>query len=528
MSILSSQKSVGTCSKLTSYILLIISVLIVASVNILTAKYNAVINRTLIFLLIMLTLKCIDNKIIRNIFAVILLIPVAADVSLQLYAWNNFNSAFSYGFAMSVLNTTPGEASSMLGLYWRDCLILVALSALFLWTVNSGSYPIKSKFRLWPVVALCLTLFAFFAQAYLHQIRKSNVESLTQRFVQATPVSTAKVFMQAIDDISVVANIGANIPDYKLTLSETGIDNYVLIIGESERTENMGIYGYKRDTTPELIKQQQNKQLLLFSNAVSPAPVTIMAVPLAMTADTVNARDPRKYGDNIINIANKAGYETYWFSRQGKGGAHNNVITGIAMNAHKSKWVDEGYDEELLPLLNDALKKPGKKIIVLHLNGSHEPACRRFPANKAVLSGGTEADDCYDNSVHYTDTLMGDVFRSLENTRSSVMYFSDHGLVRDPNRAVVYSHGGVNPPREALHIPMFIWYSHPADVRDKTIGTYDTVWSADDVNTLAELWLGIHRQGEPMKTVESWLSGYDKNVSVMDTTGKIYDWRNVH
>lgn len=527
MTILFSKKSAEASSRLTTSSLLIVSMLIIICVNILNAKYNAVINRTLVFLLIMLTLKCIDNKIIRNVFAVILLIPVAADISLQLYAWNNFNSAFSYGFAMSVLNTTPGEARSMLGLYWRDCLILVVLSALLIYTVNSGPYPIKSKFRRWPIILLCLTLFAFFAQAYLHQIRKSNVESLAQRFVQATPISTAKVFMQAIDDISVVANIGANIPDYKLTLSDTGIDNYVLIIGESERTANMSIYGYGRDTTPELIKQQQNNHLLLFSNAVSPAPVTIMAVPLAITADTVNARDPRKYGDNIINIANKAGYETSWFSRQGKGGAHNNVITGIAMNAHKSEWVDEGYDEELLPLLNDALKKPGKKIIVLHLYGSHEPACRRFPKNKAVLSGGSDADDCYDNSVRYTDTFMGNVFRSLENTRSSVMYFSDHGLVRDPNRAVVYSHGGVNPPREALHIPMFIWYSHPADAKDKIIGTYDTAWSTDDVNTLAELWLGIHRQGESIKTVESWLSGYDKTVSIMDTTGKTYDWRNV-
>ena len=122
---------------------------------------------------------------------------------------------------------------------------------------------------------------------------------------------------------------------------------------------------------------------------------------------------------------------------------------------------------------------------------------------------------------------MGNIFRSLENTRSSVMYFSDHGLVRDVNRAVVYSHGGVNPPKDALQVPMFIWYSHPDDAMDKIIGTYDTTWSTDDVNTLAELWLGIHRQGESIKTVESWLSSYEKDVSIMDTTGKTYDWRNV-
>lgn len=525
MSTLFSQKLVSTPARFTTLVSVFISLLIVIGVNILNAKYNAVINRTLVFLLIVLTLKCINNKFIRNVLAAVLLIPVAADVTLQLYAWNNFNSSFSYGFALSVLNTTPGEASSMLGLYWRDCLTFVAISALFIFTANTGWWPIAPRFRRWPGIALVLTLLAFFGQALQHQLRKSSVESLTQRVVQATPVSTAKVFMQAIEDNAVVANIGNNIPDYKITLTDTGIDNYVLIVGESERTANMSIYGYPRDTTPELIKQKP--QLLLFRNAVTPAPVTIMAVPLALTADTVSGRDPHKYSDNVINIANKAGYDTYWFSRQGKGGAHNNVITGIAMNTKEHQWLDGGYDEDLLPLLNAALKKPGKKVIVLHLYGSHEPACRRFPANQAVLHGDNEADDCYDNSVRYTDTLMGNIFRTLENSRSSVIYFSDHGLVRDPQRSVVYSHGNVNPPREALHIPMFIWYGQQVDSKNKMTGDYDKPWSADDVNTLAELWLGIHRQGEPVNSVQSWLAGYDKNVTVLDTTGKSYEWRNI-
>lgn len=265
----------------------------------------------------------------------------------------------------------------------------------------------------------------------------------------------------------------------------------------------------------------------MFRNAVTPAPVTIMAVPLALTADTVNARDPRKYGDNVINIANKAGYDTYWFSRQGKGGAHNNVITGIALNTKQHEWIDGGYDEDLLPLLRNALKTPGKKLIVLHLYGSHEPSCRRFPASQAVLHGDNEADDCYDNSVRYTDTVMGNVFSLLENSRSSVMYFSDHGLIRDPKRAVAYSHGNVNPPREALHIPVFIWYGNQVDSSKQYTGDYNTVWSADDINTLAELWLGIHRQGETVQSVQSWLAGYNKDVTVLDTTGKSYDWRNI-
>ncbi|ELQ5981843.1 sulfatase-like hydrolase/transferase [Cronobacter sakazakii] len=526
MSILLEQKSTKYSLRISSILTLIISLLIVIYVNALNEKYNTVINRALVFTFLIFAIKSINNKGFRNFLAVLFLAPVAADVTLQLYSYTNFNSAFSYGFALSVLNTTPDEARSMLGLYWRDGLLFTALSALFIFTANSGTWPVSPRFRRWPAMLLVLTLFGFFTQAWLHQLRKSNVESLTQRVVQSTPVSTAKVFMQAAEDNAVLVSVGNHIPDYKIAVADTGIDNYVLIVGESERTKNMGIYGYSRDTTPEL--DAQKNHLLLFRNAIAPAPVTIMAVPMALTADTVRARDPRKYGDNVINIANKAGYDTYWFSRQGKGGAHNNIITAIALNAHQSTWVEEGYDDALLPLLNQAIKKPGKKLIVLHLYGSHEPACRRFPANQTLLNSANKADDCYDNSVRFTDAIMGQLFRTLGDSRSSVLYFSDHALIRDPSRAVVYSHGGARPPREALQVPMFIWYAQSVAGKDKQTGDYNRMWSTDDVNMLAELWLGIHRKGEATTTLSSWLAQYDKNVAVMDTTGKVYEWSDMH
>ncbi|CCJ74546.1 Outer-membrane protein yhbX precursor [Cronobacter condimenti 1330] len=525
MSILLEQKSTKYGFRISSTLPLVISLLIIIYANLLNDKYSTVINRVIIFSLFLFVIKLIANKGFRNLLAVLFLVPVAADVTLQLYAWNNFNSAFSYGFALSVLNTTPDEARSMLGLYWRDGLLFLALSVLFVFTVNTGAWPIPPRFRRWPLILLVLTLVGLFTQAWLHQIRKSNVESLTQRFMQSTPVSTAKVFMQAAQDNAVIASVGNTIPDYKIAVADTGIDNYVLIVGESARAENMGIYGYSRDTTPAL--NARKNELLLFRNAVAPAPVTIMAVPMALTADTVTARDPRKYGDNVINIANKAGYDTAWFSHQGKGGAHNNIITAIALNAHQSVWVPDGYDDALLPLLHEALKKPGKKLIVLHLYGSHEPACGRFPADQALLRSGNSADDCYDNSVRFTDTVMNQIFHALDGSRSSMLYFSDHALVRDSSRAVVYSHGGAKPPREALQIPMFIWYAQQVAAKDKLTGNYDRLWSTDDVNTLAELWLGIHRDGEAVRSVSSWLGQYDKPVSIMDTTGTVYEWHTI-
>ncbi|CCJ86878.1 Predicted membrane-associated,metal-dependent hydrolase [Cronobacter dublinensis 582] len=75
---------------------------------------------------------------------------------------------------------------------------------------------------------------------------------------------------------------------------------------------------------------------------------------------------------------------------------------------------------------------------------------------------------------------------------------------------------------------MFIWYAQRVAAKDKLTGDYNRLWSTDDVNTLAELWLGIHREGDAANSLSSWLSQYDKDVAVMDTTGTVYEWGNVH
>lgn len=70
-----------------------------------------------------------------------------------------------------------------------------------------------------------------------------------------------------------------------------------------------------------------------------------------------------------------------------------------------------------------------------------------------------DQDACYDNSIHYTDSLLGQVFELLKDRRASVMYFADHGLERDPTKKNVYFHGGREASQQAYHVPMFIWYS---------------------------------------------------------------------
>ncbi len=108
--------------------------------------------------------------------------------------------------------------------------------------------------------------------------------------------------------------IADTIPHYDLVITDNNTDVFVLVIGESARADNMSIYGYSRPTTPEL--QKQKSRLKLFTQAISGAPYTALAVPLALSVNTVLHHDVRHYPDNIINMANQAGFDT-------GGSAHN-------------------------------------------------------------------------------------------------------------------------------------------------------------------------------------------------------------
>lgn len=444
---------------------------LVAAINILIAPAHQVFHRVLVFALLMLSLAQIRHSSWRGLISFIVLPFIALDLTLTLWAWFSFHSAFSYGFAQSVLETSADEMLSMLGLYWRYVLLFTGVLALLLLSVTFTP-ALSHRLRRWPVIALILLLAGYSVQAALHQLRHNNLQSPVQRVLTSTPLSNTSVFLQALKDKQLIASVTRNAPRYELAVSDTGIDNYVLVIGESERKANMSIYGYGRETTPVL--EAQRKNLLLFTQAIS--------------------------------------------------GAHNNVITAIASGAHHSQWVSSGYDDALLPLFRRALQQPGKKLIVLHLYGSHENACDRYPVNATVFTGGNPADDCYDNSVRFTDSLMNQLFSELQSSRSSLLYFSDHALMREPGKAVVYHHAGTRPPREALQVPMFLWFSPQFAAQNITTGDMNTLWSTANNNRLAELWMGITRKNEVTESLDEYLHQNSGQAVVMDTTGQVYHW----
>lgn len=146
------------------------------------------------------------------------------------------------------------------------------------------------------------------------------------------------------------------------------------------------------------------------------------------------------------------------------------------------------HDAALLPYLEKELDKSDDDMfVVLHTYGSHFNYHERYPAEFRIhtpdkaegirVSYKKELRNAYDNSIHYTDYVLGEIVDMLKkkNVCSSMLYLSDHGEdIFDDSRAR-YLHASPIPTYYQLHIPYIIWFSD--DYREAFPEKYRTAMS---------------------------------------------------
>ncbi|AKH63329.1 MULTISPECIES: sulfatase-like hydrolase/transferase [Photorhabdus] len=103
---------------------------------------------------------------------------------------------------------------------------------------------------------------------------------------------------------------------------------------------------HNKVTTPTLDIMQKN--MLIFNHAISPAPVTILSVPISLSNITLyQLKDKAHYAYNIVSLAKDAGFKATWISNQGRSGKSNSLITVIAnMADNKIHLFSDDYNAE--------------------------------------------------------------------------------------------------------------------------------------------------------------------------------------
>ncbi|ENT9722769.1 sulfatase-like hydrolase/transferase [Escherichia coli] len=508
-----------------SHWLLYLCVIVFGITNLVASSGAHMVQRLLFFVLTILVVKRISSLPLRLLVAAPFVLLTAADMSISLYSWCTFGTTFNDGFAISVLQSDPDEVVKMLGMYIPYLCAFAFLSLLFLAVIIKYDVSLPTKKVTGILLLIVISGSLFFACQFAYKDAKNKKAFspyiLASRFATYTPFFNLNYFALAAKEHQRLLSIANTVPYFQLSVRDTGIDTYVLIVGESVRVDNMSLYGYTRSTTPQV--EAQRKQIKLFNQAISGAPYTALSVPLSLTADSVLSHDIHNYPDNIINMANQAGFQTFWLSSQSAFRQNGTAVTSIAMRVMETVYV-RGFDELLLPHLSQALQQntQQKKLIVLHLNGSHEPACSAYPQSSAVFQPQDDQDACYDNSIHYTDSLLGQVFELLKDRRASVMYFADHGLERDPTKKNVYFHGGREASQQAYHVPMFIWYSPVlGDGVDRT--TENNIFSTAYNNYLINAWMGVTKPEQP-QTLEEVIAHYKGDSRVVDANHDVFDY----
>ncbi|MGM9734179.1 MAG: lipid A phosphoethanolamine transferase [Prevotella sp.] len=294
------------------------------------------------------------------------------------------------------------------------------------------------------------------------------------------PVNVTYNLYLAVERTWISAHYQERVADYRFDAVSThpkdSSEVYVMVIGETARSDNFALYGYRRDTNPMLSKLEKDSSLIVFRKAWTESNTTHKSVPMLLTAATASDYSVLYREKGIIAAFSEAGFHTSFVSNQLP---NHSFIDFLGMEADSVLFIKEAErtkdnvsDMELLPIVESILGKGRKKeFIVLHTYGSHFKYNERYPRNMAHFLPDDKSEakyenkqslvNAYDNTIRFTDRFLYELSALLSSSscQSAWLYTSDHGEnIYDDNRRK-FLHASPNPCEYELRIPLLAWTS---------------------------------------------------------------------
>ncbi|NML17614.1 phosphoethanolamine transferase [Azohydromonas caseinilytica] len=307
-------------------------------------------------------------------------------------------------------------------------------------------------------------------------------------------------------------------------IAGTGNDiKIVVYIGESTSVMNMSVYGYGRNTTPNLKRlHEEADNLLVFHDVFSTHTHTSFSLleALSFAVDTrenylpINAR--RRL--SIIDVLQSNGIPTALISNQGKAGTWNQASSIIFKNASrtfsirselagsrdvalKRPWDHEFFLQQVQPA-GAGLSLPAR-VTFLHSYAGHGkyfeniPPAYRLPVDRqyegiapALLFGfsGNHLKDLeqYDAAVKYIDESLCKIIELVRRSVQPIVlvYFSDHG-------ESIYTGRGHESSRfthEMARVPLVMYFNDAARrAHEELFQKYSGLSRSANSSTLAQV-----------------------------------------
>jgi len=252
---------------------------------------------------------------------------------------------------------------------------------------------------------------------------------------------------------------------------------FVLVVGETARAQNFSLNGYPRETNPELAR----RNVINFPDATACGTSTEVSLPCMFSVYGRGHYDEDKIlsHESVLHVLARTGVQVVWRDNQSgcKGvckGLPDEQLSHAKVPAlcANGQCLDEILVHGMDRLLQDA---NGNMLVVMHQLGSHGPAYfRRYPPAFRKFLPACESDElrqctqqeivnAYDNSILYTDAVLGKVIDFLQGAQAThdtaMLYVSDHG--ESLGEGGLYLHGmpWAIAPQVQTRVPFVLWLS---------------------------------------------------------------------
>jgi len=322
------------------------------------------------------------------------------------------------------------------------------------------------------VAILTLVFVGIFADKVLKKIRKNypplNIVASAIKLNSMSRSDELKDFVKKANESKKI--VDANHISYYRNNEKLIV---IFIISESVRS----------DIFFELIPKYSdfiynNKNIAFYKDVKACATLTRKAVPCLIT--NVDHSNWQNFINsvNIIDVFNKALFDTHWIDNQPLYGVFDSTYSLLAKNSNnviEQKSLENNFnskklDEFIIPHIKRAIDSNDKnKFIISHLLGSHWHLEERYSEDYRffhdICESGKDSSLCsrdqvinsYKNSVIYGFSVVEKIIKMVEKENAIVIYTSDHGFSLGENG--IYGNAAENNPIEQLNTPLFIWFS---------------------------------------------------------------------
>ncbi|MDX2507795.1 MAG: phosphoethanolamine transferase CptA [Gammaproteobacteria bacterium] len=400
-----------------------------------------------------------------------------------------YGQDFSQSVLFIMFESNLSESSEFLESYFSwwmlPALFVYTLIPVFIW---KNTRPIYTSTKMRTVLILSICFIVGWPLLNSLAVKKSTLDDALSkqmnRMEPAAPwhlVMGYKKYKTTLAEIEKHLLANEHLPPLENLYDKNAktSNTLVLVIGESTNRQRMSLYGYNRDTTPQLKNIQD--ELLIFDNVYAPRPYTIETLEQVLTF--ADEKNPNLYLEKptLINLMKQAGYKTYWITNQQTQTKRNTILTTFSKQADEQIYLNNNrmqdsaqYDEVVIKPFEKILSNSEqKKFIVIHLLGTHRKYHYRYPENYSVFNGTTDSPEWlsenqaeeyndYDNAIRYNDYVVETLIRKLKDNKDNglLTYFSDHGEeVYDDPEHLFAGRNEAAPTSSMYTVPFIIWRS---------------------------------------------------------------------